>query len=60
MKATVAASEAIWPAQIHDCKAAIRWIRANAKKYKGVSPTEEGSNQVTIVQEAAVTFVNRW
>ena len=22
-----------WPAQIHDCKAAIRWIRANAKKY---------------------------
>ena len=26
--------EAIWPAQIHDCKAAIRWIRANADKYK--------------------------
>jgi acetyl esterase/lipase len=26
-------NEAIWPAQIHDCKAAIRWIRANAKKY---------------------------
>ena len=25
--------EAIWPAQIHDCKAALRWIRANAKKY---------------------------
>jgi acetyl esterase/lipase len=25
--------EAIWPAQIHDCKAAIRWIRGNAKKY---------------------------
>lgn len=25
--------EAIWPAQIHDCKAAVRWIRANAKKY---------------------------
>lgn len=22
--------EATWPAQIHDCKAAIRWIRANA------------------------------
>lgn len=22
-----------WPAQIHDCKAAIRWIKANAKKY---------------------------
>ncbi len=25
--------EATWPAQIHDCKAAIRWIRASAKKY---------------------------
>lgn len=24
---------AIWPAQIHDCKAAIRWVRANATKY---------------------------
>ena len=22
-----------WPAQIHDCKAAVRWIRANAEKY---------------------------
>jgi len=26
-------TEAIFPAQIHDCKAAIRWIRANAAKY---------------------------
>lgn len=25
--------QATWPAQIHDCKAAIRWIRANAEKY---------------------------
>ena len=25
--------DAIWPAQIHDCKAAIRWLRANADKY---------------------------
>jgi acetyl esterase/lipase len=25
--------EASWPAQIHDCKAAIRWVRANAGKY---------------------------
>ena len=25
-----------WPAQIHDCKAAIRWIRANAEKYLGL------------------------
>jgi acetyl esterase/lipase len=27
-------NEATWPAQIHDCKAAIRWIRANAAKYR--------------------------
>ena len=26
-------TEARFPAQIHDCKGAIRWIRANAKKY---------------------------
>ena len=26
-------SEARWPAQIYDCKAAIRWVRANAAKY---------------------------
>ena len=26
--------EAIWPAQIHDCKAAIRWLRGNAKKHE--------------------------
>ena len=25
--------EAKWPAQIYDCKAAIRWVRANAEKY---------------------------
>ena len=24
---------AIWPAQIDDCKAAVRWVRANASKY---------------------------
>lgn len=24
---------AIFPAQIHDCKAAVRWLRANARKY---------------------------
>ncbi len=29
--------EAIWPAQIHDSKAAIRWIRAHAGKY-GLDP----------------------
>ena len=26
--------ESIWPAQINDCKAAVRWIRANAGHYK--------------------------
>jgi len=25
--------EASWPAQIHDCKAAIRWLKAHAEKY---------------------------
>lgn len=25
--------KACFPAQIHDCKAAVRWLRANAKKY---------------------------
>lgn len=25
--------EAVWPAQIHDCKAAVRWVRANADSY---------------------------
>ena len=29
--------EAQWPAQIHDCKAAIRWLRAHAKEY-GIDP----------------------
>ena len=26
--------EATWPAQIHDCKAAIRWLKANADKHQ--------------------------
>ncbi|HWB01289.1 MAG TPA: alpha/beta hydrolase [Pirellulales bacterium] len=33
--------EAIWPAQINDCKAAIRWIRANASKYN-IDPNKIG------------------
>lgn len=33
--------EASWPAQIHDCKAAIRWIRANAETY-GLDPDRIG------------------
>ena len=34
-------SQAHWPAQIHDCKAAIRWIRANAAKYN-IAPDRIG------------------
>ena len=34
-------NEGSWPTQIHDCKAAIRWIRANAKKY-GLDPDRIG------------------
>ena len=33
--------DAIFPAQIHDCKAAIRWLRAHAKEY-GVDATQIG------------------
>ena len=47
--------EVIWPAQIHDCKAAIRWIRANAKKYNfdsdriGVTGTSAGGHLVAML-----------
>lgn len=33
--------ETAWPGQIHDCKAAIRWIRANAKTL-GIDPDKIG------------------
>lgn len=33
--------DAKWPAQIHDCKAAIRWVRAHAKAYN-VDPDRIG------------------
>ena len=32
---------ATWPAQIHDCKAAIRWVRANAERL-GIDPEKIG------------------
>jgi len=32
---------ATWPAQIHDCKAAIRWLKANAKRYN-IDPEKIG------------------
>lgn len=47
--------EAIWPAQIHDCKAAIRWLRANAAKYNidpdriGVVGTSAGGHLVAML-----------
>jgi len=34
-------TEATFPAQIHDCKAAIRWLRANAEKYN-INPDRIG------------------
>ena len=34
--------ETIWPAQIEDCKAAVRWTRANARKY-GLDPDRIGA-----------------
>src|SRR5579872_5779829 len=47
--------EAIWPAQIHDCKAAIRWLKANARKYNldpdriGVTGTSAGGHLVAML-----------
>jgi acetyl esterase/lipase len=47
--------EAIWPAQIHDCKAAIRWVRANAARYKmdekriGVTGNSAGGHLVALL-----------
>jgi acetyl esterase/lipase len=34
--------EAIWPAQIHDCKAAVRWLRKNGPDY-GLDPNRIGA-----------------
>jgi acetyl esterase/lipase len=47
--------EAKWPAQIYDCKAAIRWIKANADKYGidknkiGVWGTSAGGHLVAML-----------
>ena len=48
-------NEARWPAQIHDCKAAIRWIRGHAKEH-GLDPdhiavwgTSAGGHLVSIL-----------
>src|SRR5205823_2552033 len=47
--------EAPWPAQIHDCKAAIRWVRAQGNKYRldaqhvGVWGTSAGAHLVDLL-----------
>lgn len=47
--------ESKWPSQIHDCKAAVRWIRTNAQKYDlnpdriGVWGTSAGGHLVTML-----------
>lgn len=47
--------EAIWPAQVHDCKAAIRWLRANGAQYHldtkkiGVWGTSAGGHLVALL-----------
>jgi acetyl esterase/lipase len=51
--------EAQWPAQIHDCKAAIRWIRANAQTHGldarriGVWGTSAGGHLVAMLGTSA-------
>ena len=51
--------EARWPAQIHDCKAAIRWVRGNAKKYDinperiGVFGSSAGGHLVAMLGTSA-------
>jgi acetyl esterase/lipase len=48
-------TEAKWPAQIYDCKAAIRWIRGHAKEYNldadhiGVWGASAGGHLVTLL-----------
>ena len=47
--------EAHWPSQIHDCKAAIRWIRAHASEYNldpnkiGIMGTSAGGHLVAML-----------
>lgn len=49
--------EAVWPAQIHDCKAAIRFLRSHAKDYGadpdriGVFGASAGGHLVTLLGE---------
>lgn len=47
--------KAIFPAQMHDCKAAIRWLRGNAKQYKynakriGIGGSSAGGHLVALL-----------
>ncbi len=47
--------EAKWPAQIHDCKGAIRWLRAHAKEYNfdpervGIMGISAGGHLVSLI-----------
>jgi acetyl esterase/lipase len=43
----LAAPTAIWPAQIQDCKAALRWLRAHAQEYG------YDSNRIGVIGESA-------
>lgn len=49
------APDSIWPAQIEDCKAAVRWLRANAARFKldpdriGVFGTSAGGHLAAIL-----------
>ena len=51
--------EAIFPAQVEDCKAAVRWVRANAAKYGfdpdriGVVGASIGSNLACVASSRA-------
>lgn len=52
-------NESIWPTQIHDCKAAIRWIKANSNKYNlnpdkiGVWGSSAGGHLVAMLGTSA-------
>jgi acetyl esterase/lipase len=54
-------SDAIFPAQVEDCKAAVRWLRANAKKYGydserfGVRGSSAGGYLVTMLGTTGAT-----